>query len=161
MLQNQLLWARRACLPVFCSAKPNTDSASRFSARNLARRCLPGLLATGLLSFPHHHARAQSSGVREAWLRETGTASFYGRDWQGRRTASGAVFNCNAMTAAHPWLPFGTRVRVTVRATGRSVVVIITDRPGTDRRVIDLSLGAARLLGIVQQGVAFVSLDQA
>ena len=90
---------------------------------------------------------------------ETGEASYYGPHWEGRRTASGAVFDMHALTAAHHWLPFGTRVRVRVAETGQEVVVIITDRLRAARRVIDLSLGAAKALGMVRQGVAMVTLS--
>ena len=65
-----------------------------------------------------------------------------------------------AMTAAHPWLPLGTKVLVTMEQTGRAVVVTITDRLPSGRRVIDVSLGAARALGFVGQGLAEVSLAQ-
>jgi rare lipoprotein A (peptidoglycan hydrolase) len=90
---------------------------------------------------------------------QTGIASWYGgRRWQGRRTFSGARFNEHALTAAHATLPMGTRVRVTVADTGRSVVVTINDRPGTRKRIIDLSRAAAARLGILHRGVATVTL---
>jgi rare lipoprotein A len=95
------------------------------------------------------------------WTGETGTASYYGRAHQGRRTADGGSFDENALTAAHPWLPFGSRVKVTRRATGHSVVVTITDRLPPARRVIDLSLAAARRIGMAHRGVATVSLSPA
>jgi rare lipoprotein A len=62
------------------------------------------------------------------------------------------------MTAAHPWLPFGTKVLVTVESTGRAVMVTITDRLPSRRRIIDLSREAAARLGILRQGVAMVTL---
>ena len=65
------------------------------------------------------------------------------------------------MTAAHPWLPFGTRIRVTLLETGRSVIVTITDRLPSHRRIVDLSVAAARELGIIRQGVAMVTLAPA
>jgi len=92
---------------------------------------------------------------------ESGTASYYGKAHNGRRTASGERFDMEAMTAAHPWLPFGTKVRVTIQGTTRSVVVTITDRLPSRRRIIDLSQGAARELGILRQGVAEVTLTKA
>jgi rare lipoprotein A len=92
---------------------------------------------------------------------DSGTASYYGKAHNGRRTASGEHFNMEAMTAAHPWLPFGTKVRVTVQGTDRSIVVTITDRLPSHRRIIDLSQGAARELGIIQQGLAEVVLTKA
>ena len=65
------------------------------------------------------------------------------------------------MTAAHAWLPFGTRVRVRDESTGREVLVTITDRLPTRRRVIDLSVGAARELGMLHRGLTVVSLERA
>jgi rare lipoprotein A len=64
-----------------------------------------------------------------------------------------------AMTAAHSCLPLGTRIRVTVLETGRSMIVLVNDRLPTRGRVVDLSMGAARALGIVSQGVAMVQLS--
>ena len=91
---------------------------------------------------------------------QVGLASWYGGPaWQGRRTAAGTVFNQNALTAAHATLPLGSQVRVTVPSTGRSVVVTITDRPGTTSRIIDLSRAAAAQLGILRAGVARVEIS--
>src|SRR3954468_3697397 len=73
------------------------------------------------------------------WAGESGTASYYGATYHSRREASGALFDQMAMTAAHPWLPFGTRIRVTLADSGRSVVVPITDRIYSSRRILDLS----------------------
>ena len=83
-----------------------------------------------------------------------GKASWYG---SGHRTANGERFNPNGLTAAHRSLPFGTRVRVTNHANGRSVVVRINDRgPFVGGRVIDLARGSARAIGL--GGVSYVSL---
>jgi len=91
---------------------------------------------------------------------QTGTASFYGRGHHGKLTASGERFDMNAMTAAHPSLPFGTRVRVTNLRTGKTVVVRINDRgPHARGRIIDLSKAAARKLGFVGPGVAQVRIE--
>lgn len=90
---------------------------------------------------------------------EPGLASWYGYE-SGRQTASGRRFEPLALTAAHRRLPFGTRVRVTNRANGRSVTVTITDRgPFVAGRIIDLSLGAARALGMEGAGVAPVEVE--
>ncbi|WP_202913019.1 septal ring lytic transglycosylase RlpA family protein [Acuticoccus sediminis] len=90
----------------------------------------------------------------------SGTASFYGKRFHGRRTANGERFNMNALTAAHRTLPFGTRVKVTNPATGRSVTVRINDRgPFHGKRTIDLSRAAAAKIGMVDQGVAKVKLE--
>lgn len=91
---------------------------------------------------------------------QTGTASWYGgRRWQGNRTSSGGRYDENALTAAHASLPLGSRCRVTLVDSDQSVVVTITDRPGTRTRVIDLSRAAAAALGILNRGVAQVALE--
>jgi rare lipoprotein A len=88
---------------------------------------------------------------------QSGQASWYGPGFHGRRTASGEIFDTNEMTAAHRSLPFGTRVRVTNKRTGRSTVVRINDRgPFAHGRIIDLSRASAEAIGI--SGVASVSL---
>jgi rare lipoprotein A len=84
-----------------------------------------------------------------------GMASYYK---SGKRTANGEHFNPNGMTAAHRKLKFGTRLRVTNMRTGKSVVVRVNDRgPFIRGRVIDLSLGAARVIGLTKTGVARIS----
>lgn len=93
--------------------------------------------------------------------RQVGRASWYGGSrWQGRLTSSGERYDERALTAAHATLPLGTRVRVTVHDSGRSVVVVVTDRPGTRLRIIDLSHAAAAELKIVDRGVATVSITR-
>jgi rare lipoprotein A len=86
-----------------------------------------------------------------------GVASFY---TEGERTASGEKFDTHELTAAHPTLPFGTKLRVTNVATGRSVTVRVNDRgPYVPGRVVDVSYSAAQSLGMVGKGVANVKLD--
>lgn len=86
-----------------------------------------------------------------------GVASFY---TEGQQTASGEKFNTHDLTAAHPTLPFGTRLRVTNVATGKSVTVRVNDRgPYVPGRVVDVSYSAANALGMVGSGVAKVKLD--
>lgn len=88
-----------------------------------------------------------------------GMASYYGKSFAGRRTASGEAFDPQDLTAAHRTLPFGSRVRVTNPRNGRSVVVRINDRgPFTRGRTIDLSQRAAEQVGIVQAGHGEVEL---
>ena len=87
----------------------------------------------------------------------SGLASYY---WQPQKLASGGWFNPSAMTAAHKTLPFGTKVRVTNKHNGRSVVVTINDRgPYIAGRVIDLSKGAAGVIGMQAAGVVPVSIS--
>ena len=93
-------------------------------------------------------------------MTEVGLASWYGREHHGKRTASGGLFDMEALTAAHRSLPFGTWVRVTHLATGQTVTVRINDRrPWVGGRVIDLSRRAAQTLGILGDGVARVRLE--
>ncbi len=100
----------------------------------------------------------EDSDGHVAW-KQTGIASWYGgRRWQGNLTASGVRYDENALTAAHATLPLGSHIRVTLANSERSVIVTITDRPGTRTRIIDLSRGAAAALGILSQGVAVVTL---
>lgn len=95
-------------------------------------------------------------------------ASFYGPGFNGRLTASGEVFDQNALTAAHRTLPFGTRIRVTDLENGNSVIVKINDRgpfakrsDGSFSRSIDLSVGAAAVIGLdIQRGLARVRLER-
>lgn len=90
-----------------------------------------------------------------------GLASWYGGIFDGKRTASGETYNMYAMTACHPTLPFGSIVRVIDRANHRSVVVRINDRGDLvdQKRVIDLSYGAAQQLAMVHSGLAPVDIQ--
>ncbi|NJL20744.1 MAG: septal ring lytic transglycosylase RlpA family protein [Leptolyngbyaceae cyanobacterium SM1_3_5] len=107
---------------------------------------------------PQPQPAPESSNIVQRTIR--GIASWYGPGFNGRRSASGEIFNQNALTAAHRTLPFGTQVRVTNLRTGQSVIVRINDRgPFSGRRIIDLSAGAARAVGMMNSGVAPVSVD--
>jgi rare lipoprotein A len=104
-------------------------------------------------------AHASDTPDRAGGAVQAGQASWYGPGFHGRRTANGETFNTNALTAAHRTLPFGTRIRVTNRKTGRSVIVRVNDRgPYAHGRVIDLSRASAQAIGI--DGVAEVSLSR-
>ncbi len=101
--------------------------------------------------FASHDAPSGTKGASQ------GIASFYS---EGTRTASGEKFDANELTAAHPTLPFGTKLRVTNVANGQSVTVRVNDRgPYVPGRVVDVSYSAARTLGMVGGGVAKVKLD--
>ena len=91
---------------------------------------------------------------------QEGEASYYADSLNGRKTASGGIYDKNALTAAHRSLPFGTRVRVTSLETGQSVEVIINDRgPYAKDRIIDLSSTAAKQLGLINKGHGKVRLE--
>ena len=136
-------------------------------------------LAAGALTFTTGvvHADALLSGARSTPATSTtpvaddaakanntaqalhGMASWYGPKFNGRETASGERFDMNAMTAAQPELPFGTRVRVENLTNHKSVVVRINDRGYLPhKRVLDLSYGAARKLGMAKEGIAQVAI---
>jgi rare lipoprotein A len=86
--------------------------------------------------------------------------SFYGRSFQGRKTANGESFDANALTMAHRTLPFDTLVKVTHLKTKKSVIVRVNDRgPFTKGRIGDLSYAAAQQIGMVHRGLAKVSLS--
>jgi len=127
---------------------------------NLTRSCL---LATGFAVLLAGHVGTAQSADEPVVMTQQGRASFYGGKFHGRRTASGTRFNQHELVAAHPYLPFGSVVRVTNLRNGRSTYVRVVDRGpagGARRqgRIIDLSLGAAQQLGFVAQGTAPVQL---
>lgn len=94
-------------------------------------------------------------------FKQTGLASWYGRQFHGKKTASGERFDMNAMTAAHRSLPMNCYVRVTNKDNGKSVVVRINDRgPFHGNRVLDLSYGAAKAIGITEKGVGNVTIER-
>ncbi|WP_243369464.1 septal ring lytic transglycosylase RlpA family protein [Microvirga solisilvae] len=102
------------------------------------------------------HAQPQEASGK---IVQSGRASWYGPGFQGRKTASGETFDTNELTAAHRTLPFGTKVRVVNKKTGKSVVVRINDRgPYAHGRVIDLSRASAQAIGL--SGVAPVSVAE-
>lgn len=151
----------------------DVSSAERAGKRTSARASQRAARSASRPSRPvARSARARDDGIRPqrrtaqrtgAPLRsltggshQSGIASYY---WQPQRVASGGWFNPNAMTAAHKTLPFGTRVRVTSQATGRSVVVTINDRgPYIRGRIIDLSRAAAGVIGMRGSGIARVQV---
>lgn len=101
-----------------------------------------------------------ASGAHKARFSQAGVASWYGKVFQGRRTASGERYDARALTAAHRTLPLGSYVRVTAVGSDRSVVVRINDRgPFTRGRVIDLSYAAAAALGLSRAGTLLVNIE--
>ncbi|MEM1173103.1 MAG: septal ring lytic transglycosylase RlpA family protein [Cyanobacteria bacterium P01_H01_bin.35] len=109
---------------------------------------------------PKPQPEPEKVAVGRITFQSQGWASWYGPGFHGALSASGERFNQYAMTAAHKTLPFGTKVRVTNLNNGSSVIVRINDRgPFTPGRVIDLSSAAARILGMIQSGVAPVKVE--
>jgi rare lipoprotein A len=136
--------------------------------RRAARRLAAGLLLTvaayallacsgnpkpSAYAFPPPESPAVGTVVE-------GVASWYGPDYDGKRTSSGERFDQDALTAAHAYWAFGTRVKVTLLSTRRSVVVRINDRfPSHKGRAIDLSRGAAKAIGLIGPGTGQVRLE--
>ena len=119
---------------------------------------LASLFISGMASFSSPSAHAEPSHASGKAV-QSGRASWYGPGFHGRRTASGETFNTHDLTAAHRTLPFGTKVRVVNKKTGKSVVVRINDRgPFAHGRVIDLSKASAQAIGI--SGVGPVTVAQ-
>lgn len=89
-----------------------------------------------------------------------GNASWYGQEFHGRKTANGERFDCEALTAAHPTLPFGSLVRVVNPRNGQFELVRINDRgPYQEGREIDVSYRVARKIGLIHPGVSQVQLE--
>lgn len=127
------------------------DYSSVYSYQKKASRNLP------IKRRAKRRKRVRVAALTPSRTSRSGLASYY---WRGQRVASGGRFNPNAMTAAHKTLPFGTRVKVTNKRNGRSVVVTINDRgPFIRGRVIDLSKGAAKVINMTGAGVVPVSLE--
>ena len=103
----------------------------------------------------------QSLSIEKLYMtRQVGRASWYGKFFHGKKTASGEAYDMFRFTAAHPALPLGTLVKVTSLQTGAWVIVRVNDRgPVPKTRIIDLSYGAAQMLGLRHNGVAKVRLD--
>ncbi len=128
------------------SERPAPHLASRTTSSNIERKSS----REAILSTPAIHATPKHDAL-------LGLASYYEH---GSLTASGEKFDARELTAAHPTLPFGTRLRVTNLSTGRSVTVRVNDRgPFVRGRVVDVSYTAAQSLGMVGRGVAKVKLD--
>jgi len=140
------------------------------SAPGLAETTVPAPIASAALLPVAIQASALETGLNplsdDAQIAEdagetigAGLASWYGKEFKGRRTASGEKFDPTELTAAHPSLPFGSLVRVTNTKTGQNVVVRINDRgPYTHKRLIDVSQAAARELGLIGPGSGHVSI---
>ena len=111
-------------------------------------------------SLPPTKVKVPAPPSAESGASQTGIASWYGPGFHGRPTASGVIYNQNELTAAHQTLPLGTRVMVTDLDNGRSTEVTINDRrPLAKGRILDLSYGAARTLGMIGPGTIPVRIE--
>jgi rare lipoprotein A len=119
------------------------------------------IVAFGCASSPRFVVREPPEvATSSAAFVQDGIASYYAEEFHGRKTSNGETYDMNDLTAAHQTLPFGTIVKVTNKATGRSVIVRINDRgPFLKDRIIDLSKGAAEKIGMIGPGTAEVHLE--
>ena len=170
---------KTSCVATEANRLPDVSLVSTARVRKIPRLLVVVLGAASLAacaqssrqaSFQHDRTPSSAANKHVASVRKhtpfarhtpatptQGVASFY---TEGQETASGEKFDTNDLTAAHPTLPFGTRLRVTNVATGRSVTVRVNDRgPYVAGRVVDVSHSAANALGMVESGTAKVKLD--
>jgi rare lipoprotein A len=131
---------------------------------------LSALLLLTACSFNPRYERAgyerdqggypEATESRDRGYTQTGMISYYADKFHGKKTASGQTFDKNAMTAAHRSLAFGTRLKVTNLANGRSVTVTVNDRgPFAHGRILDLSEAAAREIGMLGKGTAKARIE--
>ena len=112
----------------------------------------------GHVRFPEKQHVAKSKSKAKIGMVIKGDASYYGPGFNGKKTASGEIFNQNAMTCAHKTLPFGTKLKVVRDDSGASVVVRVNDRgPYSGKRILDLSAAAGKKLGLDKSGHAKVT----
>jgi rare lipoprotein A len=123
------------------------------------RTLLAALTAGALVASPLSNVYAGACDARQDLPDNTITASWYGKEHHGRRTSSGEVFDEKKLTAAHSSLPLNSVVEVTNLANGRKVQVKVNDRGMPNSGEIDLSLAAARAIGMVECGLAIVVLS--
>ena len=91
----------------------------------------------------------------------SGIASWYGKPFHGRKTASGSVYNMHKLVVAHRWLPFGTKLRLrNLRNTKECIVTVVDRGPFKEGRILDVSLGTAKALGFVKEGLTEIRADE-
>jgi rare lipoprotein A len=141
------------------AATPDAGAVGIEPATSAAIIELVPLQPTTDVTAPVSAIEEPASSAPQETVLGRGSASYYASKFNGRRTASGERFDNSDFTAAHRSLPFGSRVRVTNPANGRSVIVRVNDRgPFTRGRLIDVSRAAADELGMVARGHADVEL---
>ena len=131
------------------------------ATKEIARTTNPSdIMGTYKVGDPYQIAGVWYTPAEDPEYVETGIASWYGEAFHGKRTANGAIYDMNALTAAHRTLPMPVKVRVTNLDNGRSIVLIINDRgPFARGRILDVSRRAAQLLGFYESGTAVVRVE--
>lgn len=145
--------------PNTLAAQSNTDSTS---VSNITKATTDSNVSNDQdsnLSVLDRLSSVASDTVRK--FKQTGIASWYGHQFNGRKTATGERFDMNAMTAAHRSLPLSCFIRVTNKDNGKSVIVKVNDRgPYSGNRILDLSYAAAEKLGMVNKGMGNVTIER-
>ena len=145
-----------ACAQSSVVSQKSELRASRVASLNPDRTASPAIKRR-VAAVRKHKPYAPRRDAGDTRTAAHGVASFY---TEGTQTASGERFNTMEMTAAHPTLPFGTKLRVTDVSSGKSVTVRVNDRgPYVQGRIVDVSYSAANALGMVGKGVTNVKLD--
>jgi rare lipoprotein A len=141
--------AKRASAPVYPAPAAESPAAET-----------PKKRSPEIVRKPPPPATPDADALGKPVLTEVGLASWYGPPYHNHQAADGSIFDQNALTAAHRELPMGTLVRVTNLATEESIIVRITDRgPFVQGRTLDLSLAAAKAIGVYRAGVARVRIE--
>ena len=151
-----MLWCASADLPFFPSHFSLFPSHSSLFPFHFS------LFPSHSSLFPSHSSLFTSHfSLLNAQSVQSGKASYYAKSWTGRRTSNGERLHHDSLTCAHRSLPFGTLLKVTNLLNGKHVVVRVTDRgPFVKGRVVDLSWGAAKAIGMLAQGIAPVSVER-
>ena len=150
----QSRWVGLIILTLFLTAGCSSQKAGRYEVPYDAEQDAPGFETPYRVANITYYPLTNAAGFGQ-----TGIASWYGPNFNGKLTSNQEVYDMNAMTAAHKTLPFNTRVRVTNLENGKETVVRINDRgPFVNNRIIDLSFKAAKILDIVKRGTAKVRL---
>lgn len=158
-IQHTLLTGVFVLLAAGCSTT-RTESSAQAQQEQAKIVKAEALHSTANLSYKVAGKRYYPRKSVEKNFSQTGRASWYGPGFHGRKTSSGERFDMNALTAAHRTLPIPSYARVTNLANGKTIVVRINDRgPFHGKRVLDLSKGAAKALGFIQQGSTNVRIE--
>jgi rare lipoprotein A len=149
MLLNACILLTLACIFNSCAPAP------RFTSKTDAARPSFSQSDTNI-----SETAANFSNPGDVLETYKGTASYYADEFHGNLTANGEIYNMHGLSAAHTTFPFGTKIRVVNLDNGKSVNVIVNDRmPYNPERIIDLSLGAAKKLDMIEPGLAEVRLE--
>jgi len=144
---------------VVCALAAISACAGAVAPRQPVQPAIQPAALQAVEAGPQQESPAPERGVL---FRETGTASWYGKEFQGKKTASGEVFDMHGLSASHRTLPLGTVIRVTSLDNFKSVSVKVTNRgPFVKSRILELSYGAAKELGFTAQGTAPVKIETA